>query len=409
MIERKDYLDMLWAWKDEPVIKVISGIRRCGKSVLLKQYQERLKAHGVPNDQIIALNFEDLAYESLQDYRALYQEIMNRLQPGKKTYIFLDEIQKVSSFEKVVDSLYIQENIDLYITGSNAYLLSGELATLLSGRYVEVSILPLSFREYWQMQDQPDAEKCLTEYMRTGAFPYVAALKGDESRIDTYLEGIYNTIIIKDIEERQRRRQPSANSRKITDLALLQNISRFLAGTIGSPVSVRNIANYITSSGRRVSPNTIDEYLTGLTEPFIFYPAARYDLPGKQVLKTMPKYYLADLGIRHYLLPRETYDLGFSLENIVFLELKRRGYEITIGKIGTAEIDFVTRRLGLLYYFQVTASMIDPHTFESEISPLRKINDNYEKVILTLDHFTPGNYDGIKVINIIDWLLNEKD
>lgn len=404
MVERKEYLDQLWAWKDEQQIKVVTGIRRCGKSVLLEQYQQRLLAEGVTPEQIISVNFEDLDYEPLKDYMELYRYIKERLCTDKMTYIFLDEVQNVPSFEKVVDSLYIKDYVDVYITGSNAYMLSSELATLLSGRYVEISMLPLSFREYITVTGM-QREEAFAEFMKTGGLPYVAVMNRTDQKADQYLEGIYNTVIVKDIEERQTRKEKDSGKRKITDIALLKTIARYLSSVIGSPVSMKSITNYLISSGRKVSQNTVSDYVEALTESFIFYPVERFDIVGKQLLKVNNKLYMADMGLRNHILPRKRYDLGFTMENIVYLELKRRGYKINIGKFGSAEVDFVTQKEGVLTYYQVTADMTAEETFEREMRPLRSIQDNYEKIVLTLEKFSLGNYDGIKVVNVIDWLL----
>ena len=404
MVERKEYLDQLWAWKDEQIIKVVTGIRRCGKSVLLEQYQDRLRAAGVEAEQIISINFEDLDCEDLLDYKALYQYIKERLCGGKMTYIFLDEIQNVPDFQKVVDSLYVKNNTDVYITGSNSYLLSSELATLLSGRYVEISMLPLSFREYVTVTGM-QREDAFAEYMKTGGIPYVAVMNRTDEKVNQYLEGIYNTVIVKDIEERQTRKEKDAGKRKITDIALLKTIARYLASVIGSPVSMKSVTDYLTSSGRKVSPNTVSDYVEALTESFIFYPVERFDIIGKQLLKANKKLYMVDLGLRNHIFPRKRYDLGFSIENIVYFELLRRGYQVNIGKYGSTEVDFVVQNQGILTYYQVTADMTAEETFEREMRPLRGIPDNYEKIVLTLDRFSLGNYDGIKVVNVIDWLL----
>ncbi|MBQ9268198.1 MAG: ATP-binding protein [Oscillospiraceae bacterium] len=405
MIQRKEYLEQLAAWRDEKVIKVVTGIRRCGKSTLLAQYQEYLHTQGVASEQIIAINFEDLAYEELQNYKLLYQYLEERLQVGKMTYIFLDEIQKVPEYEKVVDSLYVKDHVDIYITGSNAYLLSGELATLLSGRYVEINMLPLSFREFCSVRQEANPDQLFADFLRIGSFPYVAMLDGTTEKVDIYLEGIYNTIIVKDIEDRQKRRETNPGKRKVSDISLLRNIARFLASSVGSPVSMKSIADYITSSGRSVSQNTVSDYVEALVEPYIFYPVERFDLVGKQLLKTNQKLYIADMGIRRYLLPRRNYDLGFSLENVIYLELRRRGYAVSVGKLGPLEVDFVAKKDDKYHYFQVTASLLEESTFQREITPLKKIPDNYQKTILTLDRLTPGDYDGITVQNAIDWLL----
>ena len=407
MVQRDEYLNQLKKWKDEQVIKVITGIRRCGKSTLLEMYRDYLKSEGVSDDRIISINFEELEYEELSDYRTLYNYIKERLHKTETTYIFLDEIQQVENFQKAVDSLYVKKNTDIYITGSNAYLLSGELATLLSGRYVEINMLPLSFAEFCQIKKSGDKNELFAEYMKNGGLPYITNLGDDSEKIDTYLEGIYNTIIVKDIEERQKRRESDPDKRKVTDIALLKNISRFLAGSIGSPISVKSIADYVTSSGRKVSQNTVDDYVEALIEPYIFYPVERYDVLGKQLLKKNRKMYIVDLGLRRHLLARQRYDLGFSLENIIYFELLRRGYSVNIGKVGAAEIDFVARKNDNVSYYQVTASMTEESTFEREMSPLKSITDNYPKTIITLDRFTLGNYEGIEVVNAVDWLLEK--
>ncbi len=404
MVERTEYLEKIKAWREEDVIKVVTGIRRCGKSTLLQQYRDFLLDTDVSQEQIIFINFEELEYEELLDYHKLYQYITERLVTDKYTYIFLDEIQKVDEFEKVVDSLQVKDKTDIYITGSNAYMLSGELATLLSGRYVEISMLPLSFAEYSKLKSG-NQEEVFLEYMRTGGFPYIAQMDGAKEKTDIYLEGIYNTIIVKDIEERQRRREKDSDKRKITDIALLKNIAKFLSGSIGSLISIKSIADYIVSSGRKVSANTISDYVNALVEAFIFYPVERYDIVGKQTLKLNQKLYIVDMGIRNHILTRRNYDLGFSLENIVFLELLRRGYKVSIGKLGNIEVDFVVEKGGSLHYYQVTASLTDENTFNREMAPLKNIRDNYPKTVLTLDRFSIGDYEGIEVVNVIDWLL----
>lgn len=406
MIERKEYLDELRSWKHEQVIKVVTGIRRCGKSTLLKQYQKELLNNGVLPEQIISVNFEELEYEHLLDYKVLYQYIKERLCQDKMTYIFLDEIQKVEFFEKVVDSLYVKENTDIYITGSNAYMLSGDLATLLTGRYVEISMLPFSFEEYMNFS-KDSKEVAFSEYIKTGGFPYISLMDRTEEKVDTYLEGIYNTVIVRDIEDRQNRKESDPNKRKITDITLLKTIARFLASVIGSPVSIKSVTDYLTSSGRKVSSNTVSDYMDALSESFIFYPVERFDIVGKQLLQSNKKWYMVDLGLRNHLLPKKNYDLGFSLENVVYFELLRRGYKVNVGKNGNTEVDFVAQKQGAITYFQVTADMTAKETFDRELRPLQNIKDHYEKIVLTLDHMTVGNYDGIKVINLIDWLLEK--
>ena len=405
MVKRTEYLNELKKWQDKDIIKVVTGIRRCGKSTLLELFQEELKENGISEDQIISLNFEDIAYEDLLDYKVLNRYVTERLHRTKTTYVFLDEIQMVPDFQKAVDSLYIQRNVDLYITGSNAYLLSGELATLLSGRYVEINMLPLSFGEYSEIKGR-SGDEVFVEYMRWGGLPYLAFLTEAYEQADAYLEGIYNTIVVKDIEIRQMRRESNPNKRKVTDITLLKKIARFLADSIGSPISMKKIAGYITSLGRKISQSTVSDYVEALVEPYIFYPAERFDVAGKQLLKQNQKMYIVDLGLRRHLLSRKEYDLGYSLENVVFLELIRRGYTVNVGKVGSAEIDFVARKGEHIFYYQVTASMTEKSTFDREMAPLRAVRDNYPKTVLTLDRFTLGNYDGIEVVNVVDWLLH---
>ena len=408
MVQRKEYLDQLINWRDEQVIKVVTGIRRCGKSTLLLQFQQWLKENGVTDEQIVSVNFEELEYEELLDYKKLYQYLKERLVSGKTTYIFLDEIQKVSSFEKVVDSLYVKPNVDLYITGSNAYMLSGDLATLLTGRYVEIKMLPLSFGEFLSMTGL-EPEQGFPEYLRSGGMPYIATMNRTDEKVSTYLEGIYNTVIVKDIEDRQARKESDPSKRKITNIALLKTIAKYLASVIGNPVSVRSITDYLISNGRKISPNTVNDYVEALTESFIFYPAERFDIVGKQLLKANRKMYIVDLGLRNHILPRRSYDLGFSLENMVYFELLRRGYKVTIGRVGNTEVDFVAEKQGAYEYFQVTADMTAKETFDREIRPLENIRDNYEKTILTMDRLTPGNYNGIQGRYLLDWLIGTKN
>lgn len=406
LVERKEYLAELISWKDEQVIKVVTGIRRCGKSTLLAQFQEWLKTNGISDEQIVSVNFEELEYEELLDYKKLYTYLKEHLVSGKTTYIFLDEIQKVTDFERVVDSLYVKPDVDIYITGSNAYMLSGDLATLLTGRYVEIKMLPLSLKEFLTITEM-DEERGFAEYLKCGGLPYVAKMDRTTEKVETYLEGIYNTVIVKDIEDRQARKETEPSKRKITDIALLKSIAKYLASVVGSPVAIRSITDYLISSGRKVSPNTVDNYVDALTESFIFYPAERFDIVGKQLLKVNKKFYIVDLGLRNHILPRRNYDLGFSLENIVYFELLRRGCKVTIGKLGSTEVDFVAEKHGEYTYYQVTADMTAQETFDRELRPLTLIRDNYEKVVLTADRLTAGNYNGIRVKNLADWLLGK--
>lgn len=400
MVQRNEYLNELIKWKHDDLIKVITGIRRCGKSTLLKLFAKHLLDEGVDEAQIISINFENLDNEELLDYRALHKYIKSKLQKDKWTYVLLDEIQNVKDFQKVVDSLYVQEMVDIYITGSNAYMLSGKLATLLSGRYVEISMLPFSFKEYCELSKNDDKDLAFLNFMKFGGFPYVAQIVSAEDKANHYIEGIYNTIIVKDVEDRQ-----NIDGKKSMDIPLLKSITKYLADVVGNPISIKGIADYLNSNNRKVSDHTVGAYVDALTEAFIFYPTERFDIQGKELLKTNKKFYIVDTGLRNYLLAKRSLDLGFVLENIVFLELKRRGYRVNVGKVGTKEVDFIAQKNGKMEYFQVSANVSDSATFEREISPLRMIKDNFEKTILTLDKFSVGNYDGIKVENVIDWLL----
>ncbi|MCD8040726.1 MAG: ATP-binding protein [Clostridia bacterium] len=404
---RKDYLERLWKLKDLQLIKVVTGIRRCGKSTLLAQFADMLKESGVSDEQIVALNFEELENEKLLDYNVLYDYLKSRMSSDKYTYYFLDEIQKVPAYEKVVDSLYVKKNVDIYITGSNAYLLSSELGTLLSGRYIEINMLPLSFSEYREIMGGEDG-KLFADYMTYGGMPYAALIrKNGLGSEDAYIEGIYNTVFVKDIEDRQKRKEPDFARRSVTDIPLLKNIAKYLSGVIGSPVSMKKIADYLTSNGRKTSHVTVDSYVTALTESYLFYRADRMDVSGKEILKQNRKYYLSDLGFRRHILARQNYDIGFSLENIVYLELVRRGYEVYVGKAGSAEVDFVAFKDGVYSYYQVAATMMEQSTHEREMAPLKSIQDNYSKTILTGDTLGLGNYSGIQVVNIMDWLLKK--
>lgn len=404
MIERKEYLEKLREWKNKNIIKVITGIRRCGKSTLLRLFADELLSNGVDSSQIISINFEEMEYEDLLDYKKLYQYIKDHSVEGKMTYLFLDEIQNVPSYEKVVDSLFVKDNYDIYITGSNSYIFSGQLATNLRGRYIEISMLPFSFKEFYSLKNQ-DKNLAFNEYMKVGGFPYINQYEMNDEQHNLYMEGIYNTVLLKDIEERLDRKVIEANTKKITDVSLLKSISKYLSSVLGSPISIRSITNYFKSNERKISPNTVGSYLDALCESYLYYSVEQMDVVGKEVLKLNKKFYIVDMGIRNFILPRKEYDLGFTIENIVYLELLRRGYIVNVGRLDGTEVDFITRKKDVYTYFQVTASMIDKVTFEREMRPLTNIQDNYEKIILTLDNFTTGNYNGIKVINVVDWLL----
>ena len=396
MIERQEYMKRLIAFKDKQVIKVVTGIRRCGKSTLLEMYQDWLRKQGVQEEQIIAINFEDMDYEDLTDRKALYQYLKSRLASGKMTYIFLDEVHHVHDFPKVFDSLYIKKNIDLYITGSNAYMLSSEIATLLAGRYVQIEMLPLSFKEYWVGAGKPAERGILyTEYLQSSSFPYALALKDDPNAVRDYLEGIYNTIVVKDIVNRKR----------ITDVMMLKSVLRFVFSSIGSPLSAKKIADTMTSDGRKIDSKTVEKYLTSFIESYVIYQAKRYDVKGRQYLRTLEKYYVADIGLRYLLLGTRDVDADHILENIVYLELLRRGYDVYIGKVNSFEVDFVAQdRAGVVYY-QVALTVRDESTLERELRPLRLIRDHYPKILLTMDEDPEAQYDGIRRINARDWLL----
>lgn len=400
MIQRTEYLNKLIAFKDKQLIKVITGIRRCGKSTLLEIFQEYLKEHGTANEQIISINFEDLDYEELTDYRKLYAYLKERLVNGKITYIFLDEIQHVSDFPKVIGSLYIKKNVDLYITGSNAYMLSSEIATLISGRYVQIEMLPLSFKEYVESTgDMNDRGIKYAEYLENSSFPYALELKGHPNEIRDYLEGIYNTIVVKDI----------VNRKKITDTMMLKSVLRFVFDNIGSPLSSKKIADTMTSNGRKIDTKTVEKYLESLSESYVIYQAKRYNIKSKQYLKTLEKYYVVDIGMRYMLLGSGRVDSGHILENIIYLELLRRGFDVYVGKVGEYEVDFVAQNHKGIIYYQVVLSVHDETVLHRELRPLMAIRDHYPKMLITLDDEPEAQYDGIRRINARDWLLGLTD
>lgn len=395
MVLRKQYLEKLIKLKDKQVIKVVTGVRRCGKSTLLQQFQGYLKEQGVDEEQIIFLNFEQLENEPLLEYHALHHYIEERLAHGRMTYIFLDEIQNVPKFQKVVDSLFVMKQTDIYITGSNAYMLSGELATLLSGRYMEVQMLPLSFAEYYELIGV-DRKEAWNAYFVNGGFPYTAYIEEEDIRRD-YLQGIYHTVLLKDIVERKR----------IQDVTLLESVVRFLFDNVGNIVSSKKIADSLTSYGRKTTSATVENYIHALEESFILYRAGRYDVKGKQHLKSLEKYYLVDQGLRG-LLSGSSRDIGHVLENIVYLELLRRGYQVSVGKVGNQEIDFVAVKGSDRVYYQVAASILDEQTFRREIAPLKMVDDHYPKYIVSMDEVPMGE-DGIKQVNVVDFLLANKN
>lgn len=398
MIQRQEYLDKLIAFKDKQLIKVISGIRRCGKSTLFLLFQQYLLNNGVKEEQIISLNFEDPNNYNLLNYMDLYKYISSKINPKKKFYVFLDEIQNVENFEKAVDGLFIKENVDVYITGSNAYFLSGELATLLSGRYVEIKMLPLSFNEYLSAQsDKTDIERKFSKYLTNGGFPYVLKLDDDKRIIIDYLQGIYNTIILKDIVQRK----------KISDVAILESVVKFLFDNIGNNTSAKKISDTLTSSNRKTSSPTVENYLQALSDSFIIYKANRFDITGKQLLKTSEKYYVADLGLKQLLLATQKQNIGHNIENVVYLELLRRGYQVYVGKMDSYEVDFVAINNENIEYYQVAQTVMAEETLERELNSLNKIKDHNPKFLLTMDNVPTISHNGIKQINLIDWLLKK--
>ena len=395
MIERAEYLEKLKKWKDKDLIKVITGIRRCGKSTIFDLFIDYLKSCGINDEHIISVNLESPEYK-FNDYMELYNYVNEKITDNDDYYVFLDEIQNVFEFQKAVDGLYIKKNVDVYITGSNAYLLSGELATLLSGRYIEIKVLPLSFKEYKDYLNVEGDEKLYLKYVNNSSFPY--ALKLDsEDEIDAYLDSIYNTIIVKDIVTRK----------KIADTSMLKSVTEFLFSSIGSAMSVKKIADTMTSKGRSISVHTVDSYLESLTESFIFNKVSRYDIKGKQYLETNEKYYATDVTMRYALLGRKNLDVGHILENVVYLELIRRGYKVYIGKVDDNEVDFVVENKDGRTYFQVAYTTRDENTLLRELTPLQKINDHYPKYILTMDLDPKTDYDGIVKMNVLDWLLDK--
>ena len=395
-IERKEYLEKLIAFRDKQVIKIITGVRRCGKSTLMELFQDYLKSQGVLEEQIVAVNLEDYDFYELRNPKKLHTYIKERLVQGKMTYIFLDEIQHCEEFPEVVDSLHIKKDVDIYLTGSNAKMLSSEIATLISGRYVEISMLPLSFKEYvLSTGSTSELARKYTAYVETSSFPYALQLAGQPKELRDYLDGIYNTIVVKDIAQRN----------KIPDPMMLESVLRFIFDNIGNQLSTKKIADTMTSNGRKIDVKTVEKYLKALMESYIVYQAKRYNVKGKQHLKTLEKYYAVDIGLRYLLLGTSSSDVGHILENIVFLELLRRGNEVFIGKIDDLEVDFVAMDGKQTTYYQVAASVRDEKTLARELTSLEKISDHYPKIVLTLDEDPQADYNGIRRINALDWLM----
>lgn len=399
LIKRKEYLKQLINWRDKKVIKVITGVRRCGKSTLMDLYKSCLLEQGVANEQIISINFEDYDYIDLLEPRNFYAYVKERiLSDGRMTYCFFDEIQNVKDFERVVDSLYIKPNVDIYITGSNAYMLSSELATLLSGRYVEIKMLPLSFKEYVEASgDERELARKYRSYIETSSFPYVLDMKQDARVIREYLNGIYNTIVVKDITQRN----------KFPDTMMLESVLRFAYDNIGNILSTKKITDTMTSDGRKIDTKTVEKYLNALMESYMLYQCKRYNIKGKQYLKTLDKYYAVDMGMRKVLLGSKAMDAGHILENIVYLELLRRGYDVYIGKVDDLEVDFVAMDDKGMTYYQVSATVRDEKTLMRELASLQSINDHYPKILLTLDDDPEMEYAGIRKFNALDWLLEK--
>jgi len=407
-IDRKEYLDFLVKSKDRQIIKVVSGVRRCGKSTLFEIYKDFLLENGVAKNQIISINFEDMDYEELTDYKKLYEYIKSKMIGDKKNYIFLDEIQHVDKFEKVVDSLFIKENTDLYITGSNAYFMSSELATLLSGRYIELKMLPLSFKEYYQAkleyekmeQKENRISKTLiqyyNEYIVNSSFPYTLQLDSDLKNIHEYLSGIYNSVLLKDIVARL----------KISDVMRLESVVKYIFDNIGNLTSLSKIGNTLTSMGRKTDVKTIEKYIRGLTDSLLVHEVSRYNIKGKEFLSTLSKYYVADLGLRQMILGNRNIDMGHILENVIYLELLRRKGNVYVGQFDKNEIDFVVINSNEIEYYQVALTILDENTLKRELDAFKNIKDNYPKYLITLDDVMVNtDYDGIKVVNALEWLL----
>ena len=400
MIERTEYLEELKRWKDKDLIKVITGIRRCGKSTLFQLFIDYLKSTGISNEQIISINLEDADY-NFEDYKQLYDYIKEKIDSKNQYYVFLDEVQNVPMFQKAVDSLYIKKNVDVYITGSNAYLLSGELATLLSGRYIEIKMLPLSFKEYVSAFDDNNYQQLFLNYMKNGGMPgNISIIKSNPNDLDKYLDGIFSIIVYKDIMARNN----------INNKMLLESVLKFIFDSIGSPISTKKISDTLTSKGISTSNHTVEKYITAFIESFLIYKAERFDVKGKNLLARDYKYYVVDQGLRSYLLGKKAdSDMGHILENIVYLELLRRGYRVYVGKVDDLEVDFVAESRDGLKYFQVALTVRDEKVLQRELRSLQKTGDHYPKYLLTLDMDLESDYDGITKINVVDWLLQDNN
>ena len=400
MIERTEYLELLKRFKDKDLIKVITGIRRCGKSTLFDLYIEYLKKNKIKSSQIININLENPEYQ-FEDYMSLYNYVNKKIKDEEKYYVFLDEVQNVPEFQKAVDGLYINKNVDLYITGSNAYLLSGELATLLSGRYIEIKMLPLSFKEYCSAfkEKNESKDRLFLEYMKNGGMPgNISILETNPNDIDKYLDGIFSTVVYKDIMARNN----------IGDKMLLESVIKFVYDNIGSPISTKKISDTLTSKGISTSNHTVENYLTSFLESFLIYKAERFDVKGKNLRARDYKYYAVDTGLRSYLLGKKANsDMGHIIENVVYLELLRRGYKVYVGKVDEYEVDFVAENRDGIKYYQVALSVRDEKVLERELRSLERTGDYYPKYLLTLDVDLEADYNGIVKKNVVDWLLEE--
>ena len=429
--KRDIYLKKLIAFQDTEPVKVITGIRRCGKSSLLKLMAEHLKENGILPEQIIEMNFESFDFKNMSS-DDVYNYVKERIIPDKRMYLFFDELQRISSWEEAVNAFRVDFNCDIYVTGSNAYLLSSEYSTYLSGRCVEIKMLPLSFREFvyfydFEIKETPsalggtrryaidkngeryDLRELFDGYMRFGGMPGIADVGLDLEKAMLFLDGIYSTVVIRDILEREKRK----GQKQITDAVLLRKIILFLADNIGNSVSITSIGNTLVNEGLlengsregKPSVHTVQSYINTLLESYFFYEIKRFDIKGKEYLRTLGKYYIVDIGIRNYLLGMRNRDTGHAIENVVYFELLRRGYDVAIGKIDNAEVDFIATNTGNKIYIQVTESMQSEDVRKRELAPLQKIKDNYEKIILSLDTGSDTSFEGIKSINLIDWLL----
>lgn len=395
MILRPHYTNWPNRWRNKNVIKVLTGMRRCGKSTVLQLFGEQLLSEGVDRSNIIIINFENMDEDYPLDAKSLYDYVVSRLSTGIN-YIFLNEVQCVSDFDRVVDGLYVRPDIDLYVTGSNAFFLSGEPATLLTGRYVEIQVMPLSFAEYHSADPQQNVDAAFNRYLTFGGLPY--SLQIEQARdIADYLGGVFNTVIVKDIAARNPR----------MDMRAFSETTAFLADNIGNITSQKKIARGLTASGHKISPTTVAAYINELKSSYLVYEVGRYNIKGREHLSTLEKYYLGDLGLRFWLLGGSQQDIGHRIENAVYLELLRRADSVSVGLMQSSEIDFVTRDHEGLKYYQVAMSVLDPATLERELAPLRTVNDDYPKTLLTLDRIGVGDRNGIRQENIIDWMLGD--